>query len=65
MVKWASIKDSTEKLYKKLSKIVSVGNLAHGLEWLQEVQLIRLLSTFFNVSLICFWKAYHLFAIID
>ena len=41
----ASIKDSTEKLYKKMSKIVSVANLAHGVEWLQEVQLILLLST--------------------
>ena len=41
-----SIKDSIEKLYKKLSKIVSVANPAHGQEWLQEVQLIPLLSTF-------------------
>ena len=28
----ASIKDSTEKLYKKLSKVFSMANPAHGLE---------------------------------
>ena len=61
----ASIKDSTEKLYKKLSKIVSVANPAHGLEWLQEVQLIPLLCTFFNISFISFLKAYHLFGLVD
>ncbi len=32
-----AIKESTEKLYKKLSKIVAVANLAFGLEFLQEV----------------------------
>ena len=42
----ASIKDFTEKLYKKLSKIVFVANPAHEVEWLQEVQLIPLLSMF-------------------
>ena len=42
----ASIKDSTEKLYKKLFKIVSVANPAHGVEWLQEVQFIPLLFMF-------------------
>ena len=61
----ASIKDSTKKLYKKLSKIVSVANPAHGLKWLQEVQLIPLLSTFLNISFISFLKAYHLFGLVD
>jgi hypothetical protein len=32
-----SIKDSTERLYKKLSKIVSVANPALGSDWLKEV----------------------------
>jgi hypothetical protein len=34
----SSIKDSTEKLYKKLSKIVSVANPALGRDWLEEVK---------------------------
>ncbi len=33
-----SIKEATEKLYKKLSKIVAVANLGLGRDWLEEVQ---------------------------
>ncbi len=33
-----SIKETTEKLYKKLSKIVAVANPALGRDWLEEVQ---------------------------
>jgi len=33
-----STKDATDKLYKKLSKIVSIANPALGDEWLQEVK---------------------------
>lgn len=33
-----STKDATDKLYKKLSKIVSVANPALGDEWLEEVK---------------------------
>ena len=61
----ASIKDSIEKLYKKLSKIVSMANPTHGLEWLQEVQLIPLLSLFLNISFISFMKAYQLSGLVD
>ena len=61
----ASIKDSTEKLYKKLSKIVSVANPAHGQDWLQEVQLNPLLSLFLNLSFISFMKAYQLLGLVD
>ena len=34
----SSIRDSTDKLYKKLSKIVAVANPKLGADWLQEVQ---------------------------
>ena len=61
----ASIKDSTKKLYKKLSKIVSVANPAHGQDWLQEVQLNPLLSLFLNLSFISFMKAYQLPGLVD
>ena len=37
------IRDATEKLYKKLSKIVVVANPTLGKEWLQEVELLHLL----------------------
>lgn len=35
----AAPKESIDKLYKKLSKIVSVANLASGKDWLEEVLL--------------------------
>ena len=38
----SSIKDSTDKLYKKLSKIVAVANPNLGVEWLQEVRYLTL-----------------------
>ncbi len=38
-----AIKDSTEKSYKKLSKIVAVANPALGPEWLAEVHFFHLL----------------------
>lgn len=34
-----SVKESTDKLYKKLSKIVSVANPALGSDWLKEVRI--------------------------
>ena len=40
------IRDATEKLYKKLSKIVVVANLALGQEWLQEIELLHLLTSY-------------------
>ena len=45
----ASMKDSTEKLYRKLSKITAVASPALGTEWLEEVQAasLRLLSDCF------------------
>ena len=38
----SSIRDSTDKLYKRLSKIVAVANPNLGVEWLQEVQYLTL-----------------------
>ncbi len=38
MAMWCSIKETTEKLYKKLTKIVAVANPALGRDWLEEVQ---------------------------
>ena len=38
----SSIRDSTDKLYKKLSKIVAVANPNLGVEWLQEVRYLTL-----------------------
>ena len=38
----SSIRDSTDKLYKKLLKIVAVANPNLGAEWLQEVQYLTL-----------------------
>ena len=46
----ACIRDATEKLYKKLSKIVAVANPALGQEWLQEVELLHLLLSYIDCS---------------
>ena len=40
------IRDATEKLYKKLSKIVAVANPALDQEWLQEVERLHLLISY-------------------
>ena len=40
------IRDATEKLYKKLSKIVAVANSALGHDWLKEVKLCHLLISY-------------------
>ena len=52
------IRDATEKLYKKLSKIVAVANPALGQEWLQEVELLCLLLSYIvcshtSIMLVC------------
>ena len=38
----SSMRDSTDKLFKKLSKIVAIANPNLGVEWLQEVQYLTL-----------------------
>ena len=40
------IKDATEKVYKKLSKIVAMENPALGQDWLEEVKLPHLLISY-------------------
>ena len=40
------IRDATEKLYKKLSKIVAVANPALGQDWLKEVKFPHLLISY-------------------
>ena len=40
------IRDATEKLYKKLSKIVAMANPALGKKWLQEVELLHFLVSY-------------------
>jgi len=56
----SSIKDSTKKLYKKLSKIVVVANPSLGQDWLKEVEcthienprIVLVLKLLFNCYLI-------------
>ena len=47
------MRDATEKLYKKLSKIVAVANPNLGQEWLQEVELLHLLTSYIMCTNTC------------
>lgn len=52
----ASIKDSTEKLYKKLSKIVAVASPALGPDWLPEVSFLSPPFPFLSPPLMVQWN---------
>ena len=52
----SSIRDSTDKLYKKLSKIVAVANPNLGADWLQEVWYLTIPPVLYEhcLALFCF-----------
>ena len=50
----SSIRDSTDKLYKKLSKIVAVANSNLGAEWLQEVHYFTFPPPQYEHSMVVF-----------
>ena len=52
----SSIRDLTDKLYKKLSKIVAVANPNLGGDWLQEVRYLTIIFLWNEhyMALFCF-----------
>ena len=61
----SSIRDSMDKLYKKLSKIVAVANPNLGVDWLQEVQYLLYCPYIMSIAWLCFASKWRIFMWLD